>query len=224
MRRISRIVILTAGGTARDVVSIIECINQTSGRVYDVIGFLDDSTSNKGAEFFGKPVIGTLEDWKNLSSDVKFANALGSPKSFRRRPEQIRQLGIPSRRFVSLVHPSVVVSKGATIGAGSIIYPNVVLMSRVKVGRHVIILPNSTINHDTTIGDFSIIASGVHVGGAVKVGKCCYLGMASSLIQGISVGSRTMVGMGSVLIRSVGRDQVVVGNPARPIQKGAASV
>lgn len=220
----SRIVILTAGGTARDVVSIIESINNTSRQVYDVIGFLDDSAHNQGAEFFGKPVFGKLEDWKNFSADVRFVNALGSPKTFRARPERIRQLGIPARRFVSIIHPSAVVSKGTTIGAGSIIYPNVVLMSRVRVGRHVIILPNSTINHDTTIGDFSIIASGVHVGGAVKVGQCCYLGMATSVIQGISVGSRTMVGMGSVLIRSVGRDQVVVGNPARPIQKGAASV
>lgn len=214
----ARLVILSAGGTAKDVVSIVADINRRNAGVYEIVGFLDDNLALANSTVMGKPILGTLSSARDLDPDIQFVNALGSPRSFRQRPELVRTLGIPNDRFATIIHPSAILAEGVRIGRGCLIYPNVVMMTDSCLADHVTVLANSTINHDTFIGAYSILASGVQVSGNVRVGGCCYLGSSSCLIQGIQVGDLALIGMGATVIRSVEAGKTVVGNPARVIE------
>jgi sugar O-acyltransferase (sialic acid O-acetyltransferase NeuD family) len=208
-------VILTAGGTAKDILAIIEDINQDKHATFEVLGFLDDNPALSGTTVMGLPVLGGLASASKLHSEIVLVNAFGSPSNFRKRHQLIKELGVELSRFATIIHPSAVISRGSSVAQGSIIYPGVVLMTDVRIEEQVIVLANSTINHDTIIGSYSILASGVQVSGGVRVGTSCYLGAGSSIRQGIRIGSETLVGMGSVVIRDVPDKSTVVGNPAR---------
>jgi acetyltransferase EpsM len=149
---------------------------------------------------------------------ARVVDTLGSPASFRRRPERIGALVIDHDRFETIVHPDAYLSPRCEIGPGSLVYPQVTICANVKLGTHVIILAHSVINHDCSIGDYAIVASGVCLAGRVSIGRACYVGMASAVIQDTIVGDQALIGLGSVVIHDVLSGCVVAGNPARPLR------
>jgi sugar O-acyltransferase (sialic acid O-acetyltransferase NeuD family) len=209
------LVILGAAGTAIDVLDFIDDINRREA-TYRCIGLLDDDPHKSGIDIAGVRVVGPLSHARQLN-DVRFVDALGSPSSFRRRPEIVARTGIAAHRFESIVHPSASVSRRSTLGRGAIIYPHVTIGANVTLGDHVTVLANSVLNHDCRIGDYTIITSGVCLSGRVTVGRACYMGTGSHVIQDATIGDRAMVGMGSTVIRDVKPDSVVVGVPAHAL-------
>lgn len=211
------VVILGAGGTGEDVVDLIAEIN-VDVPVYRCVGFLDDDPEKHGTAARGIPVLGELAAITSYP-EAGVVDALGSPHSYRERPDVISRLQIDAERFVSVVHPTAVLSRAARLGPGSILYPFVMVGSGATLGRHVIALSHCAINHHAIIGDFTILASGVTVSGKARVGKACYLGAGCSLRDGVTIGDGSLVGMGSVVIDEVAPGTVVAGSPARPIRR-----
>lgn len=211
----TRLLILGAAGTARDVIDWLPSLAAT-GRAYECIGLLDDDPAKAGTEVNGCPVLGGLDQARRWP-DVRVVNALGGPKSFRARKEMVGRSGVPIERFETLIHPLASVSPRASIGAGCLIYPFAFVGPDVTLGGHVTVLSHSAINHDGRVGVGSILASHVALAGAVSVGEHCYIGMGASVIQGAKVGAGAMVGMGSVVIADVAAGATVAGNPARSI-------
>lgn len=220
-RRLTDLVLLGAGGTARDVLSLVEDLNREKKR-YCCVAMLDDDEKLWGREIQGVPITGPLADAKRYGSAL-VVNTLGSPHNYRCRHEAPALLGLSPKRFATLVHPTASVSTFASIGEGAIIMPHVVLLSGVTVGLQVLILAGTVLNHDVYIGNYTILASAVNVSGAVKIGSCSYIGSGACLIQGIQVGEKAFVGMGSIVRKNVSPSTVVVGNPARLLRKSTSS-
>ncbi len=210
------LVILGAGGTARDVLDWLPAL-AAAGTACECLGLLDDDPGKQGAVLSGHQVLGPLSDagrWPR----ARFVDALGGPGSYRRRAEIIARTGLGDDRFETLVHPLASVSSAAVLGPGCLVYPFVFIGPAVRLGRHVTVLSHASINHETTVGDWSILASHVALAGAVRVGEHCYLGMGSRVIGGVAVGNGSMVGMGSVVLDNVPPAEVVAGTPARPLK------
>jgi sugar O-acyltransferase (sialic acid O-acetyltransferase NeuD family) len=213
---VKELLILGAAGTARDVISIIDDINRGSER-YRCAGLLDDNRDLWGTDVLGVPVIGSLEELSRLRAPA-LVNTLGSPRNYAVRQIVGEKLRAAGHELESIVHPSAVISRHATIGAGTIIFPQVVVMANARLGEQVLLLCNTVINHETVVGDYSIAASGVNISGAVRIGRSCYLGVGSSIMQGVAIGDGALVGMGSVVIRDVSPGAVLAGNPARVLR------
>lgn len=220
-RRLTDLVFLGAGGTARDVLSLVEDLNREKKR-YRCVAMLDDDEKLWGQEIQGVPIAGPLADAKRFDS-AQFVNTLGSPRNYHCRYEVPDRLGLSPKRFATLVHPTASISKSSGIGDGAILLPHVVLLSSVTIGTQVLILAGSVLNHDVRIGDYAILASAVNLSGAVEVGRYSYIGSGACLIQGIRVGDHALVGMGSVVRKNVAPSTVVVGNPARLLRKSSNS-
>ena len=211
----TRVLILGAGGTGRDVVDWLAEFAAV-GRPLEVAGFLDDDPAKQGTIIAGVPVVGTLAA-ATKDPALRLIDALGSPRSFRAREGVVGAL--PDDRFVTLVHPAARLSHRATVGAGSLLYPFTFVGPDVRIGRHVTVLSHGAINHDTTLGDFTILASHVALGGHVTVGSSCYLGMRSTVREGKKVGPGAMVAMGAVVTADVAPGATVAGVPARPFDR-----
>ncbi len=221
MRR--KLVILGTAGSSVDILDLVEDMNARSHDVhYECAGFLDDNAARQGTRIRGIAVLGPLSAARGLT-DCLFVNGIGSPNNHYRKEAILANTGIAGDRFITLVHPSAVVSKTATIGRGTVVFPSVTIGSNAAIGSHVIILANSVINHDVSVGDYACIASGVCIAGGSAVGRAAYLGSNCSIIENTSIGSCSLVGMGSVVIDAVADNSVVVGNPARFLRPSGAA-
>lgn len=209
------LLILGAGGTARDVLDWLPALT-SAGREYRCLGLLDDDPAKLGTDVGGVTVLGALPD-AGRWADAVIVDALGGPRSYRRRAEMIGRTGLARSRFVTLVHPTAVVSPHADIGVGGLIYPFSMIGPGVRLGDHVTVLSHGSINHEASIGDGSILAAHVVLAGGVTVEDHCYLGAGARIRQGVRVGTGAMVGMGAVVLHDVAPGTTVAGNPARPI-------
>jgi sugar O-acyltransferase (sialic acid O-acetyltransferase NeuD family) len=209
------LVIVGAGGTAREVLSWLGDFNDATTR-YRCLGILDDDPKLHGTRVAGVEVAGPIgHAGRWLSS--QFIDALGSPRSFRRRPGVIARFGVADERFATLVHPAAYVSRRSSIGHGCLIFPHATIGAHVTLGRHVVVLPGAVINHDTHVGDFTIVTSGANISGGVTIGASCYLGTGSLVRENVSIGDAALIGMGAVVRGDVPAESVTVGHPARVI-------
>lgn len=213
---VKKLVLMGAGGTSADVLSIIADINRAAP-TYECLGLLDDDPALWGKHRFSVSVLGGLEQ-ANSMHDVSFVNCLGSPNNYWKRRGLLARLGIGRDRFETLIHPRAAVAADCRIGRGSVLYPNAVVMANVRIGDHVTILGNTVMNHDVDIDDFCIITSGVNISGRVRIGQSAYIGTGATLKHGISIGDLALVGMGSVVLHDVLPRAVVAGNPARQLR------
>lgn len=213
------LVLVGAGGTASDVLCLIEaCNSEEDAPRYVVKGLLDDRS--QGQAIAGQPVLGGLKLGQSLQKDIPnlhFVDCLGSPSSHMRRPDILSANGLDDAPFASLIHPSAVCAPDLVLGAGCLIFANATLLSGVALGQHVTILSNCVLNHGVDIGDFAILASNVCLSGEVHVGARAYIGCGANVKERIKIGQDALVGLGSAVIRDVEAGTTVVGVPAKPI-------
>lgn len=210
-----KIIILGTGGNCLD---ILDCLMEINVRrpepLYECLGFLDDDQDKRGLEIWGYKVLGPLSQAGHFPG-CRFVNGIGSPFSYRRKPDIIARTGLTLDRFETVIHPAASVSRMAELGRDVVVLQNAVIAAEVQIGHHVIILPNSVISHGARIGDYACIAGGVNLAGAVEIGERCYLG-ANSCVRGqVNIGAGSLVGMGGVVLQDIPQNSVVVGNPAR---------
>lgn len=119
---------------------------------------------------------------------------------------------------------NVVEMDDVRFGPGALISPFVTLTSNIRIGRCFHANLYSYVEHDCRIGDFVTFAPSVRCNGNVHIGDHAYVGTGAILRQGsadrpLIIGQGATIGMGAVVTRDVARGEVVVGNPARTLEK-----
>jgi sugar O-acyltransferase (sialic acid O-acetyltransferase NeuD family) len=163
-------------------------------------------------ELAGIPVYSAGEfDWETLGK-FRFLVAIGD-NQIRARvyQELLNRGGIPQ----SLIHPKAVVSKGASIGPGSVIKAGVIVDTGARIGQNSILNTGCSVGHDCVVGDDVHVAPGCRLAGAVEIGAGTLLGIGTSVIPGVRIGRRCVVGAGSVVVRDLPDFALAYGNPAR---------
>lgn len=119
----------------------------------------------------------------------------------------------------NLIHPAAVISKRAVMGSGNVVMAGAVINSSVKIGNHCVINTSATIDHDCDIEDYVHISPNASLAGNVKVREGAQVGIGASVKQNVTIGKWSIVGAGAVVVKDVPDNAVVVGNPARIINK-----
>lgn len=212
-----KIVILGAGGLAREVYWVCCDINKVGVNNIEVLGFIDENRANWGKELCGIPILSGFQ-WFNSTNkkrEVKVICAVGSPRAKKSLVEKSEQIGLS---FSTIIHPSVQAAKYLEIGTGAVITAGCILTTQIKIGNHVYLNLDTTIGHDVIIEDFVNLAPGCHISGNVILREGADLGTGAVILQGITIGKWSTIGAGAVVIDNIPDDAVAVGMPAKVIK------
>ena len=168
-------------------------------------------------ELNGLPVV-RLED---APADAAIAIAIADASVRRRIDAEMTAAG---RTFASIVAPTCVFRGPSRIGEGAILCDHVVITANVIIGRHFQANLFSYVAHDCVIGDFVTLAPRVCVNGNTVIEDDVYVGTGAVLKQGtpdkpLRIGRGAVIGMGAVVTKDVPAGTVVIGNPARPLDR-----
>lgn len=205
-----KLIIIGASGFGKEVYWLAS----RCGR--EVLGFLDDTDEKQGKAFSGSTVLGKINDWINFK-DCDFIIAIGSPSGRKKVSEKMKELGEPS--FCILIDPSATVGQTVIVGEGSVICAGVICTVDIKLGSHVILNINTTVGHDVKIADYCTVAPSVSISGNIDVESLVEIGTGAKLREKITVGREAMIGMGAVVTKPVEAMKVVIGNPAKSLNR-----
>jgi len=208
----SNVVIVGSGGHAKVVIDIIEKLNS-----HRIIGFID-SFKAKGTSIYGYEVLGD-ESYIHDNHSIIDGGIVAIGDNWVRSEVVRRILTIqPHFNFINAIHPSSIIARGVTIGAGTVVMAGAVINSDTVIGEHCVLNTKSSVDHDCTIRDFVTIAPNATTGGNVMIGHYTTLSLGANIIHSREVGSHTVIGAGSNVLSDIGSYSVAYGTPARVIR------
>lgn len=208
------IIIIGSSGHSKVIIDTINLVG-----AHKIIGLVD-SYRSVGEKSMGYSVLGKPTDICKIIRRYKIHGihiAVGDNYS---RMMILHEINIRLSKVVliSSIHPSAVIAKDVSIGAGSAIMAGVVINPGASVGCCSVLNTNSSLDHDSEMADYSSLAPNVAVGGNSTIGKCSAIGIGATITNGVSVGSHSVIGAGALVIRSVRSNFVAYGIPAKEIR------
>lgn len=206
-----------AGGHAKVLLDILLEQNQ-----YFVVGLLDADSVSWGNSVFGVSILGGDSLLDELIAEKKittFFLGVGAVKSLKHR-RKLYEIAVNKGLIpIDVIHRSAQISSHALLGTGLSVMAGAIINASTRIGDNVIINTGSIIEHDCVIGSHVHIATGARLAGSVEIGDESMIGAGSVIRQGIKIGNRAIVGAGAVVVKDVPDNCLVVGNPARILDR-----
>lgn len=213
-----KLIIFGGSGIGMIAASIAE-----DNKSHEILGFLNDVVPT--GELIGKykqfPVLGDSKDYIQYLDDpeVDFFIAYVGMKKEKSVFNKVKNLEIPENRWATLIHSTAIIPEGfCRIGRGVLIAPLCQLSADTTISDNCIMLPNSFLGHDSFMDEFAHIATNGVVGANVHIGKACHIGSNATIREKVTIGDFSLVGAASMVLKDVGEEEVVIGNPARPLK------
>lgn len=220
MNTVQNIVIFGSGGWAREVLGILEMINQQNPS-WSILGFLDDDPKKHGSFIAGQQVLGG-SDWLADQAKMNVVIGVGSSLARKRIAEHLScHFDVC---FPILKHPLAYVGPRVTLGEGTVLHAYSVATVDLNMGRHTLLNIGAMVSHGNQIADYVSIHPHCNVSGDVTLCEGVELGTGTDVIQGISIGNYSILGAGSVVVKPIEAHCVAVGAPAKPIKRFAPPI
>ncbi|WP_188454966.1 acetyltransferase [Virgibacillus oceani] len=205
----SKLILIGAGGHSKVIKDIVALEMEMD--LYAIVDDAIDQTEKLDKIIYANT---SLLDSLNLK-EYKFCIAIGNNYV---RKKLFKKFSIPIEQYVTLIHPSAVISKGAKIGYGTVVMPNVVINADTTIGNHCIVNTNSVVEHDNILSDFVHVSPSATLSGVVSVGEGTHIGAGAVVIPVMNIGSWNTVGAGAVVVGDLDDNVTAVGVPAKVIK------
>jgi len=187
-----------------------------AGQDFEVVGFIDSDRSKWGSTFWGYPILGGIENVRQLAAEsVRFINLITG--SIKARHETTREILRNGGKLVNFIHPSVDLTM-VSLGVGNYIQESVVLQAEVRIGHNSSIHMGAKIAHETLVGSSTFIAHEVSISGCCEIGSGVFIGTNATVLPRIKIGDGAVIGAGAVVTKDVPEAAIVVGNPGRVLR------
>ncbi len=202
------VIILGAGGHAKEVYSTIDYMNAThSFKKYNIVGFYDDATERTSLLNF--KVFKKIDDI--VDKNIKVVLGVGTPQAKSILIEKFQQRGFS---LETIIHPTTFVSPFAKIGIGAVIQSYCLIQPDVKIGNYFSCNDHVQIGHDAVIGDNVHINPNVNISGGAHIGDNTFIGVKATILR-VKVGSNCIIGACSLINKDVPDFSKAKGIPAR---------
>ncbi|MBZ4041962.1 acetyltransferase [Flavobacterium hibisci] len=207
----SEIIIIGAGGLAREIVSW----HNTSKKDLDtkIIGFLDDNLNALDSFTTDLKILGKV-DINFIKKNQSVIFAISNVETKKRFLKNALDFSVHISNFI---HESCYIGERTTYGKGLVMHPYSIVSCDTSIGDLVFINNGSQIGHDVVIGDFTSIMANVDIGGGAIIGNNVFIGSNAVILPGVKVPDNTRIGAGSVVIKSIKQVGTYFGNPAKKI-------
>ncbi|MGP4074893.1 acetyltransferase [Halobacillus sp. K22] len=195
---------------------VIQDIIHAEGK-HKIIGLLDDKYEKKTIR--QHTFVGPLDTIFDLNREnVGIILAIGNNRV---RKKLVKQFQIHPSQFITVIHPSAIVSPSARIGRGTVIMPKVVVNANAVVRDHCILNTGSTVEHDCFVENFTHLSPAATLTGQVVLEEGVNIGASATVIPGLKIGSWTIIGAGATVVENIAANQTAVGCPAKIISKAS---
>ena len=209
----ARVLILGAGGHASVALDLL-----LTGGICPM-GVIDPE-KHPGETWEGIPVLGDDDFVLSMPPEaIVLVNGVGAVPGMTLRNDLFRRFRAQGYSFLSLVHPSAVVSPAVNLEEGSQIMAGSVLQRNAAVGENSVVNTRAVLEHDCSVEAGSFIGPGAILCGNTRVKEGAFIGAGAVLLPGVIVGQKAVVGAGAVVLRNVEKEETVTGVPAKPREK-----
>lgn len=129
--------------------------------------------------------------------------------------QTLMRLGIEPR---TAIHPQAIVSRTATLGAGTVVRAGAAISDAVQLGPHGMVGLASSIDHHTAIGANVYVGQGARVSTYVEVEDQVVIEMGASINSRVKIGRGARITGGAFVNTDIPELAVVVGVPGRVVR------
>jgi len=211
------IVILGAGGYAREVASVIKAINLVSPYSWNFLGYCGTKNDPIGTLLNGYPILDSSQIVPR-AQDLYVIAAIGDPHI---RERAVHEAELANCKFATLIHPSAKIMDEETIsiGPGTSICADCILTVNIQIHAHVVVNLDCTIGHDCILEDFVTLSPGCHLSGYTTIRRSAFLGIGAVTIEKREIGTSAKIGAGAVVIKDIPPNVTAVGIPAQVVRR-----
>lgn len=213
------LIILGAGGSGWDIVSIVNAINAKNNE-WNIIGYLDDNTALHNREFCGVKVIGSIDECVKYP-EAYYISSIANPTNRMVRRKIWDKVKMHDLQFATLIHPSAIIYDNVTIKEGCVVNANCMLGNGAILDEDVHLAYACNIAHETELKEHSTLGTGVNLSSGVIIGEDCYIGAGVSSTHDIMVEPNSLVAVGSAITENLVKNSMKmwIGVPAISIKE-----